>query len=422
MRTKNLALVLLTLTSFGMACSKDSKKSKNDKGSEIKLKENSEQYQGRVVPNDFVNTKGSLGETKNSLADQVGSVKGPGAQLGIDGTSTPNQVVTRLTAPGLMSRSVRSLLNARESIPQTPPQNMPQFPSQPPMGAGEAKKNTTIDMTSCESFFGNVDQVIDSALKGVKSSLAQVNEEDIVKAKGVTVGQKAPNEAFNYRITAAENGSTMAGTFSGGANDTSAFVKGTAKFGGTFTMQTDESQTEINPEEVSGGQQLSARPAPTPKPSSEPVNFTGQGVMSASVFVDSALSMLKVGGGLSLDGKLGNDPVNMSVATYVELAGGKSPKIAVDLEADGSGKMPGSTESTKVTSNFHLSMAQNAEMGIHTEVKSAGSYTNGSKVEPLGFTIAADFNVIKGQCVVQNVTCSADQAESCKSIEGWKAE
>lgn len=420
MQIKSLAFVLLAASPFGVACSKDKKNKDNAKSSEIKLRDNASQYQDKVVPNDFVNTKGSLGETKAALVDQADSVKGPGAQLGIDSTSTPRQLVTNLTSPGLMSRSVRSFLNSRETFPPTVPSDLPRMPP-PQTGSGNANKSAQIDMTSCDSFFGNVDKVIESALGGVKSSLAQVNEDDIVGAKGITRGEKASNEAFNYRMTVAENGTTMTGTFSGGANDTSAFVKGSAIFGGTFTMQTEEGESDINTDDLSGGQQLSASPAPSSQPT-EPVTFTGKGMMSASVFVDSSLSMLKVGGGVALDGKLGNDPVSFNVASFVELAGGKSPKIAVDLEAEGFGKMPGSSEPAKVASDFHLSMTQNAEMGIRAEVKSAGSYISGGKVENLGFTVAADFNVIKGQCVVQNITCSADQAEKCKSIEGWKAE
>ncbi len=403
MRTLNISLVFVPAVlcvSAAVSCGKNSK----DENSLAKLPENASKYSQKVVPSDFVNTKSSLSDVASSMRTQASAIKTLGGQLGLNTINSPHEMLNNIAETGIIRNSVRNLFLANNASNTTvppiafPPTDTPStdFPSDTQNGG---LGNINIDQSNCDAFFADVDTQIQNVLKEFQSALKQVNEDEALKIKGVSKGTKANNEAFNFNVGINEKNQKAAGILSGGANDDAAFFKAA----GTFALSTDSATSNKPSESANKAQKTEA-----------------VGSVDLSLFIDGKKPLFRVGGGMSLAGQSGSDPFQVSMASFIETAGGKTPSIVIELQANAEGKLDANTESQKVQANLHAAVRQTAQQTFTFEFKGSGSTAAPKNSQQLSMDLNAEFGAEAGKCVIKSISCTAQPATACDKLNSWR--
>jgi len=265
----------------------------------------------------------------------------------------------------------------------------------------------SIDMTSCDSFFNGVDQVIDSGLKTVRSSLDSVNEEQILKIEGISKGERLPNEAFNFVINDPKAGAR--GTLSGGSNATSAFLKASGEF---------KVKAEVTSETTMEQQPLPEEPSNLSAPEQKEV-LDGDMAMTAAILVDSKTNLMRAGGGFAFLGKTQNGPMNAKASSFVELVGGNTPGVSLEVIGEFEGKPDAQSSIAKISGEAKFSLAQAADKSFQVNLKSTFTGTDGKDSATNSMTMSSEMGVENGRCVVKKVNCISIPTSTCKSINSW---
>jgi hypothetical protein len=408
MKITQLSMIALASCLSLTGCSKKSGKSGNGAPSRPAVSQEANERAERVVPADFVNNGSSVDDVKDSLTSQTETIKGPGANLGLDQTSSPKKVVKTLTGKGLISKAAKSVMNSEASFSLA-------GPVKPGSSSASSKGMPSLDTDSCDSFFSSIDQVIDSGLKTVRSSLASVNEEEILKMEGVSKGEKLPNEAFRYNIVDVKEGAKA--SLSGGSNDTSAFIKvsGEAKFTTEITATEEGTEETQFPDDSSENLDDSSFLAADP----ETLVLEGLLAMNAAILVDSKTQLMRVGGGIAFLGKAGKDPLSTKASTFVELAGGKTPGVTLEFDGELNGKLGAENPAVKMTGDYKFSLVQAEDKSFRSELKSSFSASNGKETEASSMTMTTEMGVVNGECVVKKIECTSVPSAACSAFNNW---
>lgn len=384
---------------FIASCDKDGKEAPKGPA----LPANASQYSQKVVPAQFVNTKNSLSEVKLALVNQAGDVDGPAKSIGLDGATTPQRAFASLAGGNIVSRSMRSLMLSRQNPPPYgdgfPSNEYPTMPPpMPPQTDDASNGDLGLDMSNCDGFFADIDNQIQDSLKQVQSALKDIKEDEMLSVKGVSKGEKAANEAFRFNLAINERGQKVNGTFSGGANDTSAFVKAAGSFAGKY-----ESSTTAGSRSTSESGEIA-------------------GIVDLAILVDGKESLMRFGGGLDLAGTTGPNPFHIRAASFFEVSGGQKPSIVLELQGEAQGKIDPSSADQKVQADIKVAMRQSADKNFSVEFKGAGSMTQpqGKKAQEFSMNFRGDFAVENGKCVVKSISCSPQSTSVCQGLEGWK--
>ena len=401
MKVSSVSIIALVGSLSLLGCSKKSGKSKNTAPNKPTLTENSLQLAGKVVPADYSNDASGVDDVKSSLTTQTESIKGPGSNLGLETSTSPKVVIKKLTSNGVIGRVVTSVIESKNSLSLAGPSGSSGIPS-------NQKGLPSIDMSSCDSFFSGVDQVIDSGLKTVRSSLDSINEEQILKMEGVSKGERLPNEAFNFVINDPKAGARA--TLSGGSNATSAFLKAS----GEFKVKAElTSETTMDPNEFPG------EPSNLSAPEQKEI-LDGEMAMTAAVLVDSKTNLMRAGGGFAFLGKTQNGPMNAKASSFVELAGGSTPGVSLELTGEFEGKPDAQSPIAKISGEAKFSLAQTADKSFLVNLKSSFTGTDGKDTATNSMTLSSEMGVENGKCIVKKVTCNSIPTSSCKSINSWE--
>ncbi len=393
MRSSLVFVPALLCVGFTASCDKDSKEVSKVPG----LPENASKYSQKVVPANFANTKNSVSEVKAALGAQTQGISGPGKQLGLDETNSPQEMFARLSDGNMVSRAMRSLMINTQNSPYGD-DDFPSTMPPPPQNGDTQNGDLGIDMSDCDGFFADIDTQVQGALKEVQSALQNIKEDEILAIKGVSKGEKAANEAFRYNLSVDEKAGKVYGTFSGGANDTSAFVKAAGSF--AFTSENNSRSPNGASQEV--GQ--------------------GAGSIDVAVLVDGKASLQRLGGGIILAGTTNENPFQIRAASFFEVSGGQTPAIVFDLQGEAEGKLAPNAASQKVQADISVAMRQSADKNFSVEFKGSGSMTQpqGQQAQAFSMNFRGEFGVENGKCVVKNISCNAKPATACKGFEGWR--
>jgi hypothetical protein len=405
MRLSLILVPALTCIGFVSSCDKEEKNRPGAAG----LPPNSSQYSQRVVPADFPNTKNGLGEVVSSLNTQAGEIKGPGKQLGLKDNASVRGVVASLTDSHLFSRAALNLmLDTSPTFPPTggypfpptggyPSPDSADFPMPNPGDNNDPTPGSASKLQGCDAFFASIDQQVEAGFGQLKNALSQVKEEEFLKVPGVTKGEKAANEAFRYSLSVNEKEGSAQGSIAGGANDHAAFLKAS----GAFSINAKSQNQPV-------------------KSSSANAEVTiEQGLVDASVLIDTQASVLRLGGGISASGRNGADPVRLLAASFLEMTGGKTPSILLELKGEAEGKLDPKAPTTTGQADLHLALIQSTDKVFTLDFKADVAANNGNESQKIVMNLNAEFGVTDGQCAVKKVTCAAEPITLCKSFDGW---
>ena len=401
MKTSKVSLILFIGSLSLSGCSKKSGKNNNTAPNKPTLPENSLQLAEKVVPTDYSNDGSGVDDVKTSLSAQTAAIKGPGSNLGLDGTSNPKVVIHKLTSKGVIGRVVTSVMGSDRTLSLAGPARSTTTPS-------SEKGVPSIDMTSCDSFFTGVDQVIDSGLKTVRSALESINEDQILKIEGISKGERLPNEAFRYNLNDEKTGTKA--TLSGGSNETSAFLKASGEF---------KVKAEITSEATMDQSPFPGEPSNPVAPEKKDI-LDGDMAMTAAVLVDSKTNLMRAGGGFAILGKTENGPMSAKASSFVELAGGATPGVSLELTGEFEGKADANASTMKVSGDARFSLAQAADKSFLVSLKSNFTGNDGKDSATNTMTMSSEMVVENGRCVVKKVTCDSIPATSCQSIHSWE--
>lgn len=116
MRMTKATMIVLAGSLTLMGCSKKSGKGSGSAPSNPTLPQDANERAEKVVPADFENKASGVDDVKDSLSTQTETMKGPGANLGLDSSSNPKTVVKTLTGKGLISKAVKTVMHSETSL------------------------------------------------------------------------------------------------------------------------------------------------------------------------------------------------------------------------------------------------------------------------------------------------------------------